>query len=270
MRKIDSGEKVPGHELLKKEKLVGSDNKPIKRNADNTPFLKKVHYMNAAERARCELMGTGTKLYTNKGGPLNTNENEHHAFVIGPDNKIYTDVYKKEEINHSSFLAGGAVLSAGELEFKDGELKSISDKSGHYETNRAMLVKGLKVFRDKGIDLSRVILYFQSYTHEVKTLNAKKFLELEEKKEYLAKIDHGKMSEKEAKNKLKEFPKSTAILRFDSEKNKYVITVKKGGIFKYAHFTLENNDPRTFERVQENILRKHHLNSLFFIRKPNQ
>lgn len=270
MRKVDAGEKVPGNRLLKENKLIGSDNKPIKRNADDTLFLSKVRYMDANERAKCELKGFGSRLYTEKsGGHLNTNENEHHAFVIGQDHVIYTDVYKKGELNHSSFLAGGAVISAGELEFKDGELKSISDKSGHYETNRQMLVKGLKIFREKGIDLSHVILYFQSYTHNFKTLNAKQFLELEEKKEYLAKIDHGKMSEKEAKDILKEFPKGVALLRLDPEKNKYVITVKKGGLFKYAHIPLEKLDPRTFEKAQIEILKKYHLTSVFFIRKPD-
>jgi hypothetical protein len=60
------------------------------------------------------------------------------------------------QFHHSSFLAGQPVAAAGELQVEAGELKLISNKSGHYKPSPDLTAQALKVLESQGVDVSRV------------------------------------------------------------------------------------------------------------------
>lgn len=54
-------------------------------------------------------------------------------FVANYERQIYIHNTNNTSMNHSCFLAGGAVLAAGLMSFHDGVLRFISPESGHYK-----------------------------------------------------------------------------------------------------------------------------------------
>lgn len=58
--------------------------------------------------------------------------------------------------HHSSFLAGGAVASAGDIKVVGGEITAISNNSGHYKPGAAFLWQAVRQLEILGVDLSRV------------------------------------------------------------------------------------------------------------------
>jgi hypothetical protein len=57
-------------------------------------------------------------------------------FVLSPEVELYVGEHVEGEMHHSTFLAGGAVIAAGELTVEDGNLKVMTAKSGHYTPSR--------------------------------------------------------------------------------------------------------------------------------------
>jgi hypothetical protein len=58
--------------------------------------------------------------------------------------------------HHSSFLAGGEVASAGDIKVVGGEIKSISNNSGHYKPGAAFLWQAVRQLEILGVDLGQV------------------------------------------------------------------------------------------------------------------
>ncbi|KAK9079188.1 hypothetical protein SSX86_000858 [Deinandra increscens subsp. villosa] len=58
--------------------------------------------------------------------------NAKWIFVLSTSNVMYVGKKHKGKFQHSSFLAGGATLSAGQLVVTDGILKAVWPHSGHY------------------------------------------------------------------------------------------------------------------------------------------
>lgn len=82
------------------------------------------------------------------------------ALVIGPDKRFYGGAIQKNKFHHSSFLAGGAVLFAGEIETNPlGKLIKITNRSGHYKPQKEHLLFALKELKKWEVDLSRVVLW---------------------------------------------------------------------------------------------------------------
>lgn len=57
-------------------------------------------------------------------------------FVVSPEGEMYAGKHIEGEFHHSSFLAGGPVMAAGELVVVNGEVRVITAKSGHYTPSR--------------------------------------------------------------------------------------------------------------------------------------
>ena len=96
-------------------------------------------------------------------------------FVISPEKILYAGSHEVGRFHHSSFLAGSAVLAAGEIRTNSqGEITWFSNKSGHYRPEKKQVINALEFFKSKGVDLSQVIFYnMQTY----RSTNAQKFLE---------------------------------------------------------------------------------------------
>ncbi|MCA9193321.1 MAG: hypothetical protein KDB03_16230 [Planctomycetales bacterium] len=54
-------------------------------------------------------------------------------WVQAPDSSFYSHSHKVARFHHSSFLAGGAVLGAGEWRVSNGRICEFNGKSGHYQ-----------------------------------------------------------------------------------------------------------------------------------------
>ncbi|MCB1136780.1 MAG: hypothetical protein KDK78_10965, partial [Chlamydiia bacterium] len=103
----------------------------------------------------------GSNLDTSKFRSISSGEGTG-IFVLGLDGKLYAAAHSESErglMHHSSFFAGGDVLSAGELVVEQGVLKSLSNRSGHYRPDwKDPMLAVLDHLHNKGVDLSAVRL----------------------------------------------------------------------------------------------------------------
>ena len=86
-------------------------------------------------------------------------QNDTWIFVCSPDGRIY--VGKKRlspspRFQHSSFLAGGAALAAGQMDVYQGTVVEVRAFSGHYRPKRENLLAFLRMLHDRGVDTARV------------------------------------------------------------------------------------------------------------------
>ncbi|HET9642184.1 MAG TPA: hypothetical protein VFP68_02215, partial [Burkholderiaceae bacterium] len=73
-------------------------------------------------------------------------------FVMDHDGNIYASTRRVPgKFHHSSFVAGGAVAAAGEIEVRNGEVTYISRRSGHYWPSEAQLDQMAENLRSQGV-----------------------------------------------------------------------------------------------------------------------
>ena len=92
---------------------------------------------------------------------VHENKDNGHIYVVSPNNKIYLGICKKYVFNHSSFLSGGPVKSAGVFIFDQGKIKAVWDNSGHYNSSldrgyREPITPILKLLITRGIDIKNI------------------------------------------------------------------------------------------------------------------
>lgn len=71
-------------------------------------------------------------------------------------NNLYVGIKSTGGFQHSSFLYGSTVASAGLLKAKRGQLTSLSPLSGHYRAGTKHFKAFCQTLRDKGVDMSSV------------------------------------------------------------------------------------------------------------------
>lgn len=81
-------------------------------------------------------------------------------FVCSPEGKIYIGRkrLKPPRFQHSSFLAGGAALAAGQMDVDNGKIVEIRAFSGHYRPQKEQLIAFLNLLHDKGVDTKTVTI----------------------------------------------------------------------------------------------------------------
>ncbi|KAI3474593.1 hypothetical protein Pfo_029595 [Paulownia fortunei] len=77
-------------------------------------------------------------------------------FVLSVSKILYVGQKKKGTFQHSSFLAGGATLSAGRLIVEDGILKAVWPHSGHYLPTEENFEEFMAFLLQHNVDLSVV------------------------------------------------------------------------------------------------------------------
>lgn len=80
-------------------------------------------------------------------------------FVCSPEGKIYVGkkrLHPPPRFQHSSFLAGGAALAAGQMDLDNGKVVEIRAFSGHYRPKRENLLAFLQMLQEKGVDTKQV------------------------------------------------------------------------------------------------------------------
>lgn len=77
-------------------------------------------------------------------------------YVSDANYQLYIGIKQKGRFQHSSFLAGGPITSAGTLIIEDGKLVKISPMSGHYRTKAVYFKRFVDELQSEGADLSGV------------------------------------------------------------------------------------------------------------------
>ena len=102
-------------------------------------------YMSPEQRDRFEVSfnKVGQAVYA-QGGSVLPDSNRRTAFVMSKEGRIYARIKENVpgsgQIQHSSFLAGEDVASAGMLSIQDGKIRLIRARSGHYAPRDRELV----------------------------------------------------------------------------------------------------------------------------------
>lgn len=104
-----------------------------------------VTYLSAEEREAYKLLvGQDGLLYDANVQPFDTTGagtvtgKGKAIFVMSETGDIYASLTQQAGIfHHSSFLAGGPVAAAGELEVANGLVKTVSNRSGHYTPDQS-------------------------------------------------------------------------------------------------------------------------------------
>ena len=95
----------------------------------------------------------------NEDHPDDIKQNDTWIFVCSPEGRIYVG---KKRLNpsprfqHSSFLAGGAALAAGQMDVHHGKVVELRAFSGHYRPKRENLLAFLQMLHESGVDTRQV------------------------------------------------------------------------------------------------------------------
>lgn len=124
-----------------------------------------VRYLDDLERLEYELAVVDGKLYTKNGKLFDTSLartafSENNAiFVMSKDGRIYASLqHSVGEFHHSSFLAGEAVASAGELKVIKGVINEVTRKSGHYQPSKYFNNQFIKHLAKEGVDVKNIVI----------------------------------------------------------------------------------------------------------------
>lgn len=154
-------------ELASNETYVHPTSKRVLKKVDKSKLC--VTYLDTIQRQNYQVNVEDNKLVNANGFPLDTagylsmNRRGRAIFVMDPSGQMYAGSHIVNQFHHSSFLSGGAVLGAGEIETNaQGNLTCITNKSGHYKPTVKNMLDVLTVLNEAGIDLTNV---------EVKILN---------------------------------------------------------------------------------------------------
>ncbi|XP_030531700.1 IQ domain-containing protein IQM6 [Rhodamnia argentea] len=119
-----------------------------------------IKYLGPTERTAFEVAIEGGKfsykqsgeILDTRGGPIDVK----WIFVLSTSKDLYVGQKSKGTFQHSSFLAGGATLSAGRLEVEDGILKAVWPHSGHYLPTEENFEAFMSFLKEKKVDLTNV------------------------------------------------------------------------------------------------------------------
>ncbi|KAK4581853.1 hypothetical protein RGQ29_025138 [Quercus rubra] len=133
-------------------------------NHERCPRLKLqqqcIKYFGPAERKAYEVVVQDGKLvYKQSGEDLHTEGGPKDAkwiLVLSTSKTLYVGLKNKGTFQHSSFLAGGATLSAGRLVVEDGILKAVWPHSGHYRPTEENFQELMSFLKEHNVDLTNV------------------------------------------------------------------------------------------------------------------
>ncbi|EES19190.1 hypothetical protein BDA96_09G077200 [Sorghum bicolor] len=116
-----------------------------------------IKYLGPKERQEYEVVvERGKFVYKKNGDLVHTLDDSKWIFVLSTTKALYVGQKKKGSFQHSSFLAGGAITSAGRLVVKEGILKAIWPYSGHYLPTEENFKDFIRYLEENGVDLTHV------------------------------------------------------------------------------------------------------------------
>ena len=75
-------------------------------------------------------------------------------FVADTSFNLYVGIKKSGAFQHSSFLHGSRISSAGLIKIRDGKIKLLQPRSGHYRPPASNFLAFIHALRAKGVDMS--------------------------------------------------------------------------------------------------------------------
>ncbi|KAF7804188.1 IQ domain-containing protein IQM6 [Senna tora] len=116
-----------------------------------------IKYLGPVEREAYEvLIEYGRLFYKQSGKCVETTRDAKWIFVLSTSKTLYVGEKNKGTFQHSSFLAGGATLSAGRLVVDDGVLKAVWPHSGHYLPTEENFQEFMSFLKGHNVDLTDV------------------------------------------------------------------------------------------------------------------
>jgi len=150
---------------FRNENTVGQ---PLMINGMKVGDMPPVHYMSEAERAQCKLTVKDGLIYKANGELFDTHTLKPGEFqqdrfqailVMDKERNLYaTNHYNSmiSTLRHSSFLSGGPVAAAAQIEVVEGRLVAGNGRSGHYHPTKENNLQLLEVFESQGVDMDEV------------------------------------------------------------------------------------------------------------------
>jgi hypothetical protein len=129
---------------------------------------ENITYLSDTQRAAFQLTVRDGRLYdaagnlfdTSGGATVFESGNGRAIFVVDQDGNIYASTEQSIGVfHHSSFLAGGDVAGGGEIEVSDGEIRLLTNRSGHYFPTQEMTLRVLQILKSQGADVEWVQLW---------------------------------------------------------------------------------------------------------------
>ncbi|XP_039041208.1 IQ domain-containing protein IQM1-like [Hibiscus syriacus] len=99
---------------------------------------------------------SGKLVYKQSGTLINTIEDSKWIFVLSTTRSLYVGKKKKGDIQHSSFLSGGATTAAGRSVASHGVLEAIWPYSGHYLPTEDSFKEFIIFLEEHKVDLTNV------------------------------------------------------------------------------------------------------------------
>ncbi|CAL5207512.1 unnamed protein product [Lathyrus oleraceus] len=116
-----------------------------------------IKYLGPEERKAFEVViENGRLFYKHSGIPVESTKDAKWIFVLSTSKTLYVGQKSKGTFQHSSFLAGGATLSAGRLVADDGVLKAVWPHSGHYLPTEENFQEFMSFLNENNVDLTDV------------------------------------------------------------------------------------------------------------------
>jgi hypothetical protein len=124
----------------------------------------QVTYLSATERQKVALDIRDGVIFDASGQRFDTATSSaieggrgRAIFVMDMQGNLYASNFQRMgEFHHSSFVAGGPVLAAGELVVDNGRLILVSDSSGHYQPAHEHMDQLMRVLEQKGVRVELV------------------------------------------------------------------------------------------------------------------
>ncbi|KAK7244704.1 hypothetical protein RIF29_39530 [Crotalaria pallida] len=116
-----------------------------------------IKYLGPVEREIYEVVIENGRLLNKQSmEPIQTTGDAKWIFVLSTSKTLYIGQKTKGTFQHSSFLAGGATLSAGRLVVEDGVLKAIWPHSGHYLPTEENFQEFMSFLKERNVNLTDV------------------------------------------------------------------------------------------------------------------
>ncbi|KAL3689999.1 hypothetical protein R1sor_016308 [Riccia sorocarpa] len=129
----------------------------------DTLHNERIRYLSPAEREQYEVIVEDGKLvYKLSREPVNSTKGDRWIFVMSTDGVLYIGKKERGNLQHSSFLAGAAITSAGRLRVSDGIIKRIEAHSGHYRPTLENFKQVISLLESRGADLSTATVEYSS------------------------------------------------------------------------------------------------------------
>jgi hypothetical protein len=125
---------------------------------------RKIHYETSQVSSSYRVTIKDGLLYDSTGSLLSTHTRNrvNGLFVMDEAGNFYIASGSYGYFHHSSFLAGQAVASAGEIEVHYGRVYYLSNNSGHYKIPSEGLIEAGQTLAKQRVDLSSTRVVFMN------------------------------------------------------------------------------------------------------------